>query len=157
MRSNDLVHPNATDHTVGPWYVVAKDQKRNIVYVSNKYDDEDFAIARCEFEVEDVRWISGEPPVKIKDGDGPDRSWDDMRMDMKIRHGPRVVTGTLSLKSDGSTGNIRLDEKDGGLAPGQYVVFYRTGTYECLGAGIISERHWATFLQNYEEVVHLNE
>jgi hypothetical protein len=38
---------------------------QRIVYVSNKYDDEDFAIAHCEFEVEDVRWISGEPPVDI--------------------------------------------------------------------------------------------
>ena len=135
---------------------MAKDQKRNIVYVSNKYDDEDFAIARCQFEVEDVRWISGEAPMEIKDGgggNGPDVSWNDMRIDLKIRHGPRVVKGTLSLKSNGTMGNIRLDEKDGGLAPGQYVVFYRTDTHECLGAGVISERHWATFLQNYEEVV----
>lgn len=137
-------------------YVVAKDQKRNIVYVSNRYDDEDFAMARCEFEVEDVRWISGGPPVEIQDEDGSHRPWKDITMDLKIRHGPRLVSGTLSLKANGSTGNICLEEKDGGLAPGQYVVFYRSGTEECLGAGIISEKHWATFLQNYEEVVRLN-
>jgi tRNA-specific 2-thiouridylase len=57
------------------------------------------------------------------------------------------------LKANGSTGNIVLDEKDGGLAPGQYVVFYQAGTEECLGAGVIGESHWATFLQNYEQVV----
>ena len=132
---------------------MAKDQKRNIVYVSNRYDEEDFSVARCEFEVEDVKWILGEPPVEIRDEDDPDRPWKDIRMDLKIRHGPRVVKGTLSLKANGSTGNIVLDEKDGGLAPGQYVVFYQAGTEECLGAGVTGESHWATFLQNYEQVV----
>ena len=48
---------------------MAKDQKRNIVYVSNRYDEENFSVARCEFEVEDVRWILGEPPVGIRDVD----------------------------------------------------------------------------------------
>ena len=154
VRCGYILTIRASNATIlGPWYVVAKDQKRNIVYVTNEYDDKDFAIARREFEVEDVRWISGEPPVDIQDGDGPDRTWKDMRMDLKIRHGPRVVKGTLSLKASGSKGNICLDEKDGGLAPGQYVVFYQAGTDECLGAGIISERHWTTFLQIFEKVV----
>ena len=133
----------------GPWYVVAKDQKRDIVYVSNRYEEEDFARARSEFEVEDVRWILAEPPVDARaEGD-----WKEVRVDMKIRHGPRIVQGQLTLKGDGSTGNISLDKKDGGLAPGQYVVFYELGTDECLGAGVISEKHWAKFLQNYEELV----
>ena len=137
----------------GPWYVVAKDQKRNIVYVSNRYEEEDFARARSQFEVEDVRWISGEPPLETQAMEGSEESWLELRMEMKIRHGPTIVQGTLLLKEDGSTGNISLDKKDGGLAPGQYVVFYRLGTDECLGAGVISEKHWAKFLQNYEELL----
>ena len=141
----------------GPWYVVAKDQERDIVYVSNRYDEEDFAKARSEFEVEDVRWILDEAPVEAQEVDIDDStrmsSWKEVRIDMKIRHGPRIVKGTLLLKDDGSTGNVRLENKDGGLAPGQYVVFYREGTDECLGAGIISERHWVSFLQNYQETV----
>lgn len=137
----------------GPWYVVAKDQKRNIVYVSNRYEEEDFARARSQFEVEDVRWISGEPPLETQAMGGSEESWQELRMEMKIRHGPTIVQGTLILKDDGSTGNISLDKKDGGLAPGQYVVFYRLGTDECLGAGVISEKHWAKFLQNYEDLL----
>lgn len=137
----------------GPWYVVAKDQKRDIVYVSNRYEEEDFARARSEFEVEDVRWISGEPPAEVRANGGADHSWNELRVDMKIRHGPRIVQGTLLLKDDGSTGKITLDNKDGGLAPGQYVVFYQLGTDECLGAGVISEKHWAKFLQNYEDLI----
>ncbi|KAL7434609.1 hypothetical protein ACHAXH_005322 [Discostella pseudostelligera] len=145
-----VISPFATAR--GPWYVVAKDQKRDIVYVSNRYDEEDFAGARSDFEVEDVRWISGEPPADAHVEIGSERSWKEVVMDMKIRHGPRIVQGTLLLKENGSIGNVRLIQKDGGLAPGQYVVFYRAGTDECLGAGIISERHWANFLKNIDGV-----
>jgi len=147
-----VMHPLATAR--GPWYVVAKDQKRDFVYVSNKYHEEEgFASSRSEFEVEDVRWILGEPPVEVQEEDSSLRipSWKETRMDMKIRHGPRIVQGSLFLKDDGSVGNICLDKKDGGLAPGQYVVFYQPGTDECLGAGVISEKHWAKFLQNYSK------
>ncbi|KAL9189651.1 hypothetical protein ACHAXT_009326 [Thalassiosira profunda] len=135
----------------GPWYVVAKDQERDIVYVSNRYDEEDFARARSEFEVEDVRWISGDAPIECRADAGG--GWKEVRMDMKIRHGPKIVQGTLLLSGDGSTGNVLLDKKDGGLAPGQYVVLYRLGTDECLGAGVISEKHWAKFLCDIREPV----
>lgn len=33
------------------------------------------------------------------------------------------------------------------------MVFYHPGTEECLGAGVISEKHWAKFLQNYNELI----
>ncbi|KAL3761889.1 hypothetical protein ACHAWU_005406 [Discostella pseudostelligera] len=145
-----VISPFATAR--GPWYVVAKDQKRDIVYVSNRYDEEDFAGARSDFEVEDVRWISGEPPADTHVEIGSERNWIEVTMDMKIRHGPKIVQGTLLLKENGSIGNVRLNQKDGGLAPGQYVVFYRASTDECLGAGIISERHWANFLKNIDVV-----
>jgi tRNA-specific 2-thiouridylase len=142
-----VIFPIAT--AKGPWYVVAKDQDRNIVFVSNRYEEEDFAKARSEFEVEDVRWIAGVSPKQSRDG----VAWKELRLDMKIRHGPKIVQGFLLLKDDGSTGNIRLEKKDGGLAPGQYVVFYQSNTDECLGAGVISERHWANFLNHYDELV----
>ena len=147
-----VITPLAT--AKGPWYVVAKDQSRNVVYVSNRYDEEEFELARCEFEVEDVRWISGQIPEVMHNTEmnGSDK-WNVVQMDYKIRHGPRIVTGTFELINDGSCGYICLDEKDGGLAPGQYVVFYRVGSMECLGAGVISERHWTTFLKMYDEDV----
>ncbi|KAL7506072.1 hypothetical protein ACHAXN_003397 [Cyclotella atomus] len=140
-----VLFPKATAH--GPWYVVAKDQERNIVFVSNKYDEEDFAQARSEFEVDDIRWIAGALPRQASIA----WTWKEMELEMKIRHGPKIVQGTLLLKDDGSSGNIRLEKKDGGLAPGQYVVFYEKGGDECLGAGIISEKHWANFLQHYDQ------
>lgn len=128
----------------GPWYVVAKDPKKNIVFASNQYDEEVFAKSRSEFHVEDIQWIIGHPPEGW--AEGKDSKF---QFDMKIRHGPRLVTGSLELLS-GDDGIIQLDEKDGGLAPGQYVVFYDAGDANCLGGGIISERHWAKFLLDAE-------
>jgi tRNA-specific 2-thiouridylase len=126
----------------GPWYVVAKDPAKNIVFASNLYDEEVFAEARSEFHVENIHWISGHPP-----SEGFEKKHS---LDMKIRHGPRLVIGNLELLST-NDGIIRLKEKDGGLAPGQYVVFY-TEDANCLGGGIISERHWAKFLMDAESI-----
>mmetsp|Transcript_4518 Transcript_4518/g.5185 ORF Transcript_4518/g.5185 Transcript_4518/m.5185 type:complete len:85 (+) Transcript_4518:265-519(+) len=84
---------------------------------------------------------------------------------MKIRHGPTIVTGNLRIENADDNGNsdigkVVLDKKDGGLAPGQFVVFY--DGLECLGSAVISERHWIDFLSSgewmkspeSEEVVH---
>ena len=125
-------------------------QKKNIVFASNQYDEDVFAKARSEFHVENIQWILGEPPsfLQNKDCNSIDDSDDKHQLSMKIRHGPRLVLGTLELLSN-EAGIIKLNEKDGGLAPGQYVVFY-TDSAECLGGGIISERHWAKFLLDAE-------
>jgi tRNA-specific 2-thiouridylase len=127
------LYPLATSR--GPWYVVAKDPTHNIVYASNQYDESIFDQARSEFHVENIHWIAGDEPSS---DDGK------FRLSFKIRHGPTLVQGVLRITEDAG-GIITLDQKDGGLAPGQYAVFYNEDA-ECIGGGIISERHWAKFL-----------
>lgn len=127
--------PKATNR--GPWYVVAKDPVRKLVLASNRYDGENFDETRRSFHVEGVRWISEQAP----ESDGGS-----LRTTMKIRHGPTLVEGYLRLldaDGRGNEGEVVLDTKDGGLAPGQFVAFY--DGVECLGSGIISERHWDAF------------
>ena len=112
--------------------------------------------------MEDLHWISGQAPLHLLGDDGK------YHLTMKIRHGPKLTTGSL-LVLDNDNGNdeavgetqntggiIQLDKKDGGLAPGQYVVFY-TEDAECLGGGIISERHWNKFLLNAQVLSTKNE
>lgn len=98
-----------------------------------------FESARTEFYVEDLHWIRGITPFSLRN--------EETRFLMKIRHGPKIASGTLLVKENTpSLGRIKLDQRDGGLAPGQYVVFYNVDDSECLGSGVISEHHWATFL-----------
>lgn len=137
-----VLNPKATSR--GPWYVVAKDPEHDIVYASNEYDEEVFTEARSDFYVEDVQWIAGSPPNELIDDNGDFRRG---QFHMKIRHGPRIVKGSLHL-TEPTAGNVKLDSKDGGLAPGQYVAFYELDGSECFGGGVISERHWAKFLLN---------
>ena len=132
-------------------FCLGKDPSKNIVYASNKYDEDVFVQARSEFHVESLHWITGKEPTHLLDEEGG------YQFILKIRHGPRLVAGTLTVLEEGNNDNeiensnkrnggvIKLDDRDGGLAPGQYVVFY-TEDAECLGSGIISERHWAKFL-----------
>ena len=136
-----------------------QDPSKNIVYASNKYDEEVFVQARSEFHVENLHWITGKEPTHLLE-EGDEGKY---RFILKIRHGPRLAKGTLKvLKEENydesekestnnrSGGIIKLEERDGGLAPGQYVVFY-TEESECLGGGIISERHWAKFLLDTQQ------
>lgn len=151
---------NPIESSRGPWYIVAKDRERNFVIASNEYDQEAFEEARSDFYVEDITWIAGSPPLRLfapvvgeKDEESRQR-WKDGRFTMKIRHGPTMVNGTLTLSEDevgGTGGNVHLDTKDKGLAPGQYCVFYNLDDDECLGAGVISERHWARLFSSMED------
>jgi len=139
-----VLNPKAT--SMGPWYVVAKDPQRRIVFASNQYEEDMFTQARSEFNIEDIHWIAGQPPSSIyleSHSSSAITSRKQGRFMMKIRHGSTLMEGLLVLTSDIGTGHIRLDKKDKGLAPGQYVVFYSEG--ECLGSGVISESHWNDF------------
>jgi tRNA U34 2-thiouridine synthase MnmA/TrmU len=130
-----VLDPKATSR--GPWYVVAKDPSNRKIIASNKYDEEVFEETRSEFYVEDIKWISGFEPRQLKTDDS-----NTMKLTMKIRHGPTIVHGVLHFDTT-DTGTIILEEKDGGLAPGQFVAFY--DDIECLGSGVISEKHWMKF------------
>lgn len=140
-----VLDPLATSR--GPWYVVAKDPSKDVVYCSNQYDQEMFDAPRSEVTVENLHWIANVPPVAtlLEDDDRYG-----IRLDMKIRHGPRLVNGLVTWALDDPTvADIRLDHKDGGLAPGQFVVLYSDDV--CLGGGVISEKHWTKFLTATKE------
>mmetsp|Transcript_1432 Transcript_1432/g.1774 ORF Transcript_1432/g.1774 Transcript_1432/m.1774 type:complete len:842 (+) Transcript_1432:24-2549(+) len=135
-----VLNPKATSR--GPWYVVAKDPANRKIIASNKYDEDIFDETRSQFFVEDIRWISGLQPQQLKSSET-----NEIKFILKIRHGPTLVNGTLRFDSSDNTyfdaGTIILEEKDGGLAPGQFVAFY--DGIECLGSGVISEKHWLKY------------
>ena len=103
----------------GPWYVVHKDSARNIVFISRDYYAEDKI--RDRFIVEDCHWFNQAPEKK--------------QLQVKLRHGA-VLYDCFFKALPNNQAEVVLAERDQGISPGQFAVFYDGDV--CLGAGIIS-------------------
>ncbi len=104
----------------GPWYVVRKDPERNSIYVSRDYysNDKD----RTIFSVHGCNWFVPQSKVTKK-------------MQVKLRHGEQFHEAYVTPTELGA--QITLVNRDQGIAPGQFAVFYEHGI--CLGGGIIQQ------------------
>jgi len=109
----------------GPWYVVEKDIKNNKVFVSREYYDLDKS--RDTFEVDNCSWFTGVAPDK-------------KRLQVKIRHGKTLYDCEMVPEKEAAQEKtkalVTLSERDQGIAPGQFAVFYDDD--RCLGAGVIT-------------------
>lgn len=103
----------------GPWYVVAKDPERNLV--TAVHADRLAEHRRTRFRIADPSWIAA-PPART-------------RLEVRIRHGERLLPCTAEIGGDGAV-EITLDDGDPGIAAGQFAALY--DGEECLGGGPIS-------------------
>jgi tRNA-specific 2-thiouridylase len=103
----------------GPWYVVKKDLPNNVVYVAHM--ESYLGHARSVFTVSDLHWINDPPP-------------DGAQLLTKVRHTPRLERASVH-SLEGNRWEVRLEQKDQGIAAGQSAVFYREQV--CLGTGVI--------------------
>ena len=107
----------------GPFFVVQKDAKKNILYVSNNERD----LYQKKMLVEKVNWLDGQPPkfpLKCK---------------IKIRYGGEAARAVISeqLTINSQQFKIQFKYPQRAITPGQSAVFYGQGG-EVLGGGIIS-------------------
>lgn len=109
----------------GPWYVVAKDSVRNIVYVSKEYSL--LAQDRTTLDVESMNWLVDQSMIDTLEGQS---------IQIKLRHGPHYNNAVFNNIGEGRM-HIDLERPDQGLAAGQIAVLYHQGF--CLGGGVISE------------------
>ncbi|XP_058735083.1 uncharacterized protein LOC131607051 [Vicia villosa] len=111
----------------GPWYVVEKDVKNNVVFVSRNYFSLDKR--RRIFRVGSFKWLSGLPPKQ--------RS----QLRCKVRHGPGFYDCSLQMELEGDdlsdSAVVHISDDDQGLAAGQFTAFYEGRT--CIGSGVILE------------------
>lgn len=110
----------------GPYYVVAKDTRKNIVYVSKNYYAGDKK--RNKLKVEDIGWNAAPPPAF--------RQKKSFSLKIKIRHSDYFYNCRM-FPLGGGRALIKMKKNDQGLAPGQFAAFYRGDI--CLGSGIISQ------------------
>ncbi|KAL0460972.1 UNVERIFIED_CONTAM: tRNA-specific 2-thiouridylase MnmA [Sesamum latifolium] len=107
-------------------YVVEKDVKNNVVFVSRNYFSVDKR--RRIFRVGSLRWFNGSPPREI------------CQLQCKVRHGPVFYHCDVAIEVNGNGHEIavvKLSEDDQGLAAGQFAAFYQEST--CIGSGVILE------------------
>lgn len=103
----------------GPWYVVQKDMHTNTVYISRNYYAPEKQ--RDTFVVNACNWIAGTMPTTFT-------------LRVKLRHGAQFNECVLTPLADDCM-QVKLAQRDQGIAAGQFAVFYDGGT--CLGSGII--------------------
>lgn len=115
----------------GPWFVVRKNVRDNVVYVSKGYD------TRKQYgriiPVAEMHWISADPfdtPIGAE-------MRQSVEIAFKTRHSPDFMHGIIVELDDGGF-EVRSDEDVQGIAPGQYAVLYSPDKKFCLGSGMIS-------------------
>ena len=108
----------------GPWFVVRKDVRHNVVYVSQGYDT--LLQYGREFSLADFHFIAADP-------------WKDLEevpVAFKIRHTDTFADGVMRLLPDG-TRRIVSSRDIQGIAPGQFGVVYDKTRTICVGSGEI--------------------
>lgn len=116
----------------GPWFVVKKDCKRNIILVSRGYDPltqygTEIFVDKFDFITEDL--FAPEGAVGNKEGAQV------VPITLKIRHTPEFVRATIRRLEKGY--HIVSETPIQGIAPGQYAVIYDTESRLCFGSGMI--------------------
>ncbi|MBQ5495507.1 MAG: tRNA 2-thiouridine(34) synthase MnmA [Prevotella sp.] len=112
----------------GPWFVIKKDVKENILYVSHGYDPE--TAYKQEFLVRDFHWLT----LDLTSHPSPLTSLD---ITFKIRHTSDYFHATMEPQGDG-TFMIRSEKPIHGVAPGQFCVVYDNRHHRCYGSGEIT-------------------
>ena len=120
----------------GPWFVVKKNLKRNILFVSHGYDPA--KVYKDHLSMNDFHFITANPfeddmfASSIVEGE----QGREMRVTFKIRHTPDCLTGRL-INTAGGEWKLMADKKIHGVAPGQFCVVYDENHHLCIGSGEI--------------------
>ncbi len=110
----------------GPWFVVRKNVRDNVIYVSRGYDTEK-QYGRTIF-LDEMHFITENP--------WPD-ACDNVEITFKNRHMPDFIPANLSCLGDR---RYRIDSSRDvqGIAPGQFAVIYDRHSHICYGSGVIT-------------------
>ncbi|MBQ9558824.1 MAG: tRNA 2-thiouridine(34) synthase MnmA [Bacteroidaceae bacterium] len=144
----------------GPWFVVKKNIKKNIIFVAHGWDTQlqyghDFRLADMHFitgnpwdshggKGQEVRGKRNDfasqtdsPEVEVSSNLLPPTPYlHDYPISFKVRHVDHFMPGTLTLDEEGY--HVHSDEPIQGIAPGQFGCIYDKNHRICLGSGEIA-------------------
>ncbi|MCD7720814.1 MAG: tRNA 2-thiouridine(34) synthase MnmA [Prevotellaceae bacterium] len=109
----------------GPWFVVKKDVKRNIVFVANGWDTR--LQYGHDFRLQDLHFLTRDPWQEPPQGEP---------IQFKVRHVDHFMPGLITLDQEGY--HIHSDTPIQGIAPGQFGCVYDPKARVCYGSGEIS-------------------
>ena len=132
----------------GPWFVVKKNVKKNIIFVANGWDTQlqyghDFRLADFHYITEPISPLPAPPlgechipadsplqstPPKGEQGGG-------LPIMFKVRHVDHFMPGTITLDDEGY--HVHSDAPIQGIAPGQFGCIYDADATVCYGSGEI--------------------
>jgi tRNA-specific 2-thiouridylase len=120
----------------GPWFVVGKDFRKNILVISKNQKD----LLKKELVAKNVNWISGRYPNFRNRGNQSITS-SGMRVEVKIRYKSEFSSALIRSPASPVGGNkgggvkIVFKKLQKAITPGQSAVFYQGE--ELLGGGVI--------------------
>jgi len=103
----------------GPYYVLAKNQKENLLVVTKN----EKKLLKKELTLEKANWISGTPPKIPKE------------IKVKIRYRSRLSSGAIERRSRSKIYSLKFKTPQRAITPGQSAVFFVNE--EVIGGGII--------------------
>lgn len=110
----------------GPWFVVRKNIRDNVVYVSHGYDTK-LQYGRT-IHIQEMDWITIDPFAT---------GVESIQVSFKTRHTPEFSDGILHKTGEGNF-TLLSDTDIQGIAPGQYAIIYTPDRKICLGSGMIA-------------------
>lgn len=120
----------------GPWFVVKKDIKRNIILVSQGYDPKEQY--GTHLELGQMNFISLDPWGYLSGGQSvPLDKREEIAVAFKIRHTPEFSYGYLRYNAVDNTYQLTSETLQQGIAPGQYCVVYDKECRICFGSAPI--------------------
>lgn len=109
----------------GPWFVVKKNVKRNIVFVARGWDTQ--LQYGHDFRLADLHFITRNPWPEVPN---------EVPIRFKVRHMDHFLPGTLTLDDRGY--HIHSPQPIQGIAPGQFGCIYDAQARICYGSGEIA-------------------
>jgi tRNA-specific 2-thiouridylase len=110
-----------------PWFVIGKDQAKNVLYVGQGYHNEH--LYATHLNASDIHWVDD---ITADYGN-------EFHCTTKFRYRQKDTGVTVSLADDGQQLTVKFDDPVRAITPGQAVVFY--DGEECLGSAIIDHAY----------------
>ena len=120
----------------GPWFVVKKNIKKNIIFVAHGWDTQ--LQYGHDFRLADLHLIT-DPllnPLSNSLLGGENNPVGGSAISFKVRHVDHFMPGTITLDNEGY--HIHSDEPIQGIAPGQFGCIYDAEHRICFGSGEIA-------------------